>query len=134
MLTPPAHHAPATAISRDYFLAAIAEVESRNNPNAIGPKGERSAYQITRRTWEQHDPRHPFGMFANNPAIALRVASEHYYWLIASLKQIGLDPSALNLATCWRLGLARGSRRIRSGATLPDSAQRVVNLYASLSP
>ena len=41
------------------FLKALADIESGNNPRAIGAKGEVSAYQILPKVWEEVDPNLP---------------------------------------------------------------------------
>jgi len=41
------------------FIAAIAMVESGNNPAAVGKAGELSEYQITRQVWKAYAPAEP---------------------------------------------------------------------------
>lgn len=68
------------------ILAALAMIESGNNPRAIGRKGERSAYQIMPSVWKQHS-KVPFVIATKQPEIALDVVESHAIWLANTFKQ-----------------------------------------------
>jgi hypothetical protein len=108
------------------LLFAISSIESGNDPAAIGPGGERSAWQFTRSTWAQHT-RAPF-LFASTDRVQAReVAEIHLDYLAAELRNRGVDPTPEHLAAAWRYGPA--SARVCAGT---DYAKRVARLAASL--
>lgn len=108
------------------LLFALASVESGNNPTAIGPLGERSAWQFTAGTWRQHT-KLPFRVASEDPVHAREVAEMHLDYLSAELRTRGVDPTPEHLAAAWRYGPA--SSRVCAGT---DYAKRVARLAASL--
>jgi len=107
----------------EILLDAIAQVESANNPLAIGAAGERTEYQFMAATWSQYT-RVPFIFAGRDRLLSRQVAREHLAWLRRELVARGFGDSPEVLAAGWRFGAdnARGSRRV-------DSSQRVANLY-----
>ena len=96
------------------LLAAIAAVESNTNDAAIGAKGERGRYQITRAVWERWmpQPEFPLGfgswweVGAHNPSLARWVADrEIRYHIITELEKAGRVATAFAVAACWNVGV-----------------------------
>ena len=128
--TPPAIVFRATPLYFDRFLNALAEVESGNDWTKIGSKGERTAYQFTRATWNQHARGVPFELSAEPQfrSYAEKMAREHLAYLVLKLTDRNLTITPERLATVWRFGLNGGIKLILQDKT-PDSSQRVRNLY-----
>jgi len=110
------------------LLFALASVESGGDATAIGPGGERSAWQFTPETWARHS-RLPFLFASSDPVAARHVAELHLAYLTAELHRRHLAPSDEHLAAAWRYGPA--SARIRAGT---DYAVRVARLTRALTP
>jgi hypothetical protein len=108
------------------LLFALSSVETGNNPTAIGPGGERSAWQFTADTWRRHT-KLPFRLASEDPVHAREVAEMHLDYLSAELRTRGVDPTPEHLAAAWRYGPA--SSRVCAGT---DYAKRVARLAASL--
>ncbi len=108
------------------LLAAIAQVETGNNPNAVGRKGERGIYQILPTTWAQYS-KLPVEAAATDPGENDRVAREHLATLRLALCKRGLAMNAHALAGAWNLGEA-GVMRSHNSKVHSDYADRVVNL------
>jgi soluble lytic murein transglycosylase-like protein len=87
------------------LLWAIREVETGNNPRAIGRLGERGAYQFRRHTWQQIAEGRPFHLA--HTAEADTVARRFLRRLEDGLASAGLAPTAYNLALAWNAGLGR---------------------------
>jgi hypothetical protein len=105
------------------LLAALADVESGNDPHAIGKLGERSAWQIMPGSWAMHS-RFPHRIASERPDIARAVAALHLDWTMETLRrrQVRLDVELI--AAGWRHGPGFAQRFARS-----DYALRVGNLY-----
>ena len=132
MTSPPAIHAEAK-FDHNRFLHALAEVESGDDPNKVGAAGERTRWQITPEVWKQHLLNWPFAKFSGFHALARKCADMHLRWLIRSLEVDGVCITPSTLATCWRFGLHGGMELIKAGK-IPDSANRVRNLYYAQVP
>ena len=114
-------------------LKALSEIESGNDDNAVGRKGELSRWQIRRSVWEQHFPaksdyRH-FRKHAGNCAIA------HILWLEEQYrKHAKRNPSAAQLYCMWNMGWAGFKRRdclvSKCPAVVQERAERFANLYS----
>ena len=125
---PPAHHAPACpAIDRERMLLCIAEVESANRW-VVGTKGERTPWQITREVWAKHAQASDFPRCEILPRTSRHVAECHLADVITFLARNGYPVTPGYIAMVWRLGSKGCNGRLKSGR-LPDSAQRVANLY-----
>jgi hypothetical protein len=108
------------------LLHAIAEVESGNNPVAIGRRGELSAYQLDYWTWRLHTS-FDFSLAHTRPDLAERVARSHLAWLHHALLSADLPDTPENLACAWNAGPGAVIHGRISAATR-DYARRVVNL------
>ena len=109
-------------------LQAIAEVETRSNPNRVGSLGERGMYQFRRDTWRQHT-REPFAR-AHHPEISTTVARRHYQWLKKQLRTHGRPATTYEVALAWNAGVTN----VLSGRAPASShayARRVVTLAAN---
>lgn len=63
------------------YLAAISQVESRDDDHAHGKHGELSAYQITKAVWHQNCS-YPFSPpYTTSRRIAGEVAAKHLVWI-----------------------------------------------------
>jgi hypothetical protein len=117
-LPPPAIHAQANVVDIARLLAAIAEVESGDDPNARGWAGERSVYQLTEAVWRE-ETHLPFSR-AFNPTDADAVARKHIFTLISRLRERHIPVTAFNLARLWNPSGGEGY------------ARRVCNLFEPL--
>ena len=105
------------------LLLAIATVESGCNDKLIGPKGERSQYQIMQGTFKRYTHA-PFSMCRGLAATS--VATQHVS-VIREKLVLGetSDPYAISLV--WKAGF-----RKHYGYRTHDYAQRVANTYNEL--
>lgn len=135
-----------TEFSYDRFLNAIAEIETGNDPSAIGQAGERSAYQFMESTWYDRTDT-PFVLATKDPDLAREVAIKHTRWVRDRVKSIRneafnddyklfpqeLDQLVYDMAIIWNYGYGNFLNYVRKGENLPQSvenyAQRVVTLY-----
>jgi hypothetical protein len=107
-------------IDVESLLHALRDVESGDNPGAIGPCGERTAYQFTSATWCGYTVM-PFERAGLCPALATTIARRHLDWL---MKSSTWPLTVERLAEAWHRGLD-GARE----AETSDYAQRVRHLY-----
>ena len=110
------------------LLFALASVETGGDSTAIGPGGERSAWQFTPETWARHS-RLPFLFASSDPVQARHVAELHLAYLTNELYRRYLPATDEHLAAAWRYGPA--SARICAGT---DYAERVARLTCALTP
>lgn len=117
------------------FLKALADIESGNNPRAVGTKGEVSAYQILPKVWAEIDPNLPMVTDnITNIQKSGRVAAK----LLRRLQQLyikatGSRPSPQDLYIMWNRGFDFYSKRnfVVSNIeykTLVETANRYNNL------
>ena len=117
-------------INLSLFLAALAAVESGNNPSAIGGHGERSQFQMVEAVWRQHAaPGEPFELATTNPAKAEEIAEKHVIWLTRELERHHTAVTVENLAITWHGGLGAA---LVTGHTPAqgDYANRIAAIYA----
>ncbi len=94
--------------SVDRMLYAIAQVETGNNPDAIGQAGERTEWQFMEVTWHMHTSAR-FG----DPQFKRIVAENHCRFIIAVLRQNHIVPTPHSIARKWNPGApASYSRRV----------------------
>lgn len=114
-------------------LRALSSIESDNNDNAIGSKGERSRWQIRRSVWKQHFPGGGDGRgympFARDCALL------HITWLEEQYRKYAKrNPSASQLYCMWNMGWAGFKRRdclvSKCPAVVQERAERFANLYS----
>lgn len=108
------------------LLQCIAEVETGNRDDLVGPCGARSKYQIIEQVWYQHSPLNFRKYCSADHADA--VAREHIDWLYKRLNH----PSAFWLAYAWHSGLTTAANDFQSAKVHRlryDYATRVTNLY-----
>ena len=110
------------------LLFALASVETGGDATAIGPGGERSAWQFTPETWARHSTL-PFLFASSDPVQARHVAELHLAYLTAELYRRHLPATEELLAAAWRYGPA--SARICAGT---DYAERVARLTRAVTP
>jgi soluble lytic murein transglycosylase-like protein len=125
------HAADQTALDREAFLRAIAEVETGGNSRAVGRRGERGMYQFGRTTWRQYTSR-PHAD-AHNATVAHGIAVRHFDWLQAEIARSGRQPTAYLMAAAWNGGLGRVLGARMPSATR-DYATRVSNLTVAFTP
>jgi hypothetical protein len=106
------------------LLSAIAQVESGNRDELIGPRGERSRYQISETVWRQHRRWAAFDRCRGHAAYD--VAFAHLRWLDAKLPTNHTARREYVLSWVWHGGLSSWDRK---SARLHDYANRVSNLY-----
>lgn len=126
------------------FIAAIAMVESGNNPAAVGKAGELSEYQITRQVWKRYAPAEPFTREnAKRRKVSRYVAFNHASELEKSVPLVILFPlvilsknerdTVLLCAAGWHRGEAYMKRSwFQWSAETKDYADRVWNVYQDL--
>ena len=117
------------------LLASIAVVESNSDDAAIGAKGERGRYQITRDVWNRWMPDclnpgsygHGWDVGAHNPALARWVADrEIRYHIITELEKSWRQVTAYAIAACWNAGVTGYIDHDRGS----EYAWKVVDEYA----
>ena len=120
------------------FIAAIAMVESGNNPAAVGKAGELSEYQITRQVWKRYAPAEPFTREnAKRRKVSRYVAFNHVSELekkvpIMTMLKNERD-TVLLCAAGWHRGEAYMRRPWRSWSEeTKDYTMRVWNVYEDL--
>jgi hypothetical protein len=126
-----------SSVDLSRLLHCISLVESGGDDSAVGPKGERSKYQIGFDVWRQHAEFKPteqnFVRFCNGED-AEHVARVHIRWLYTELndrRMILRQP--FWLAFAWHAGFERTLLELRGASITPDLyryAARVDNLYA----
>ena len=113
---------PAPA-SDEALLAAIAEVETSNNPRKVGTHGERTHLQIAPATWVRFS-RLPHSASASHLQETDRVARAYLASIRSRLKSRGLPETPFFIAAAWNVG--------PGWKVLPSStvsyAERVANL------
>ncbi len=120
---------PATPVSDDVLLSAIAEVETGNNSAVVGNSGERTRLQIAPETWVRFS-HVPHSAAASHPQETDRVARAYLASIRSRLKSRGLPITPFFIAAAWNAGPGWSS--------LPSStiayADRVANLVAAARP
>lgn len=97
---------PAPApVTDDILLAAIAEVETCNNPRMVGTHGERTRLQIAPATWVRFS-RLPHSAAAYHPEETDRVARIYLASIRRRLKSRGLPETPFFIAAAWNVGPA----------------------------
>lgn len=122
------------AIDENKLLRALAEIESGNQDDAIGPCGEISAYQLMKYNWRKHTSL-PYS-YASNRVIAREVARKHLRAVKADMLAARPDMTDEMLNNPFLLGIAwkYGPRGIKplTDAKI-DYGSRVSNLYGDPS-
>jgi hypothetical protein len=120
---------PATRpLDLDRMLYCIRSLEdSKGDPRAVGPHGERGLYQFKFKTWRDIT-RLPFDK-AFVPAYATPVARARLIEIKHQLASNHITVSPYNVALCWRIGI-EGMMHDHEGELVRDYAQRAANLYA----
>lgn len=125
---------PISAISKDVndsiLLRCIAEVESNNVSSRIGEQGERSRYQIMPQTWVMYS-RTPFRLIGEDEyqREVDMVALQHIGVIKMTIIRRGLVVSVYSIALGWN----GGPNKIKYSKNTKDYAERVQNLYNTLS-
>lgn len=126
--TTPTTPTQSKSLDLSLLLQCIAEVESGNRDDLVGPCGARSKYQITERVWYQHSQLNFHKYCSADHADA--VAREHMNWLVKHLKT---PITPFWLAYAWHRGLASADQYFHSSHNVNlraiDYANRVANLY-----
>ena len=114
-------------MDRDALFRAISEVESGNNPRAVGRHGERTVVQFLPSVW-RHYSRVPMSRASSQEV--RRVFNAHVDTLLKARSRNPRFKSEVRaVAVGWRLGEGiYKSGRVR--ADVLDYAERVGNLYA----
>ena len=113
-------------------LKSISAIETGHNDNAIGLKGERSRYQLSRAVWRQHYGRKTDNR--KNPKQATQLAILHITWLQNQyIKSNERKPSAAQLYAMWQLGFEGFKRHhmlISSCSNrVQERCERFANIY-----
>ena len=120
------------------FIAAIALVESGNNPAAVGKAGELSEYQITRQVWKAYAPAEPFTREnAKRRKVSRYVAFNHASELEKSVPLVILLKNERDTVLLCAAGWHRGERYMRRpwrswSAETKDYTMRVWSTYEDL--
>lgn len=111
------------------FIHAMACVESGNDPQAVGPFGELTAYQFCASTWGECGMRYPFSALGRDDPhtclIARLGALNRAQFLAQKLTQRGWAVTPYNLALLWRRPYGR---TFTPG--MRDYAVRVAGIYS----
>lgn len=129
MISPPAiiQQAQITLPSLPALLRAIAQVESRNNPKAVGKHGERTKYQIKWSTWIRYSSRPQ--MFCTDDE-ADQCATALALDIMCQLGRRSIAITPRNVYCVWKSG--RYSP-LGWGKDTIETAERVDNLYTDFS-
>lgn len=114
------------------LLAAISQIESGDNPRAIGKKGEVSQYQITKSVWKKHSPKVQFHA-EKAPWVAQAVATLHLRELNMKLApELRRTPSnnVYWLAVAWNGGLGAVQKAKAKGEYSSRHVPKHVQSYA----
>jgi hypothetical protein len=122
-----------TAFARNPVLQAIADVETSDNPMAVGHQGELSVYQIKREVWVHYSAM-PFKAsrrgWKDFQDEADRVALAHLAHVTKELQAAHIQVTAYALALCWNAGITAVVEH-RYSTRNGDYATRVNNLYVA---
>jgi hypothetical protein len=114
----------AGALDTEAMLWALRQVETGENPKAIGPFGERSAYQFLPSTWAEYTDA-KFEQWASSDApLVHRVAKRHLARICAALFREQQLAEPAMIAAAWRYGIGNAVRCART-----DYSRRTANLY-----
>lgn len=102
---------------------ALAQVESGDNPLALGKKGEGTRYQILGATWVRYSTQPMYGCSEHEAA---RVADAILLDIAKELARRQLPRTPYTMAVMWREGL---HAKPTLNADIADYAARVSNLY-----
>lgn len=106
------------------MIESIADVESGNNPSAVGRAGERGRCQFTEATWRAHTSA-PFLLWAPvNCPLTRKVELAHLRWVCGQLLEAGHVLNSALVTAAWRHGVRHAAACIRT-----DAARRASNLY-----
>ena len=120
------------------FIAAIAMVESGNDPAAVGKAGELSEYQITRQVWKRYAPAEPFTREnAKRRKVSRYVAFNHAAELEKKvpewIRKYDLHDKVKLCAAGWHRGEAYMRKPLKYWSEeTKDYADRVWNVYEDL--
>lgn len=127
----------------DKMLAAVATVESSNNPRAIGDNGlARGAFQMHSPAWEQVSdlrkakgkPVYSWFWNATDPVISKEYASDYIDILSSSLqKKMGRVPEPWEVYAAYNRGLQAFVKSEYDYANQPYSTQRACRKIAILT-
>jgi len=113
------------------FLDRLAAVESHGNNNALGSRGERGAWQLSRVAWADVDrERARCGLpvykhtAAHDPVIAREYAASYIAILSRRIRSHGIEPTEDRLAIAWNRGLAIALRTNFDGVNCPKATRR----------
>ncbi len=119
-------------INLTVILFAIASVESGGNQAAIGKAGERSQFQMSAQTWNQHAKAdQPFTLAsAPDGEAALYVAEIHAVWLVRQLEAHHQTVTIEHIYAMWKSPAAMLKGHMSDSVT--EKADRVKNVYDSM--
>lgn len=135
------------AFAHPIDMDAIAEIESSNNPNAIGSSGEIGLYQISPTVLKQFNQSHdriqlePFNEHSftyedvlpgqlKNPFVNLQIADWYMNWLLDRCW------TEFDSIVAWNRGIGRWRNWRESGAKwgdLPETTKKYIEKYARLT-
>lgn len=93
----------ADEVDREICLGGIIRRESRGNPYAVGPLGERSVYQFRRSTWAMETD---VSFRLAHTEHAHDVAIAHYNRIVRVFESSGIPVTEFNIALAWNAGIA----------------------------
>lgn len=120
----PLRPSPRPMIDVEAMLYALRTVETGGAASAIGPKGERSAYQFTRSTWSIYTST-PFEQASTDRDLADLVARAHLGYIRGHLARRCLPQQPAYVAAAWHSG-----PWFRHADARSDYARRVATVYA----
>jgi len=115
--------------ARADFIDRLAWIESQNNNAAIGRRGERGAWQLSRVAWidvNRERARHGLALHPHKDAHDPAVAREYAAAYVSILRRrIGGEPSDDMVAIAWN----RGVRRARESGFRRDEQPRATRRF-----
>lgn len=130
------NRAAPNSIVTPHFLRALAQLESGNNPRAIGRAGERTQYQISRAAWKDGAGllrcRAPKPPIQYNDQAAPSIAKAYLQHLESRLATARTPINPATLYAAWNLGYEGFKRRGFSLARCPDRTRDAARRFNNL--
>lgn len=115
---------PASTLNAEAMIEAIADVESGNDPAAVGALGELGRCQFRRTTWSELTNA-PFEVYARRDCeLTRKIERAHLARICTQLSGFGHVLTPALIAAAWRAGTGNAVRFART-----DPARRAANLY-----
>lgn len=111
-------------------LVALRQIESGDNPRAVGARGERTAYQIMPSTWKQYaDKGMRYTTQSHADEVASRILTHQRAQFLGTARR---QPARAEVYAMWNLGFAGFRKRKFDLARCPRTTQDAAMRFAAL--